>query len=400
MANRYVRTTGGSDANGGTSVADGWATVQFAVDNISTGDTLYLCVMGGGETFTPSAAIDVDAFSTVNSAATTLVGANSSGTIDGTVAEIDATSTSAGTDAITLKPNSPSANDGNMIFRNIRITNAKRDAWRIGEYNAGGGILNLVGDFVFINCHANDAGSRGFYGVTEDTGFNIPWNCYFIGCSATGCGSDGFKSEGIGIHYYACWADNNTGHGFVSNGNEASSFGFSGGDNQNVANATYSHCIASNNNIGFQYFRCLINCTMYNNTDGCQTPRAYSANTRGQNGIFPIINCIFEANTTAVDNNDNADSQPVAMIKNAFYNNTSKYASTSKVAVEIDTVDLSASPFANAGSDDFSLNKTAGAGLACHSTGYPQTELLDGINKINKDLGAIATKKNKIVISA
>ncbi len=41
MAIRYVRASGGSNANNGQSFATGWATLAFATANISAGDTLY-----------------------------------------------------------------------------------------------------------------------------------------------------------------------------------------------------------------------------------------------------------------------------------------------------------------------------------------------------------------------
>lgn len=43
MADYYVRATGGSDGNSGTSFANGWATMQYADGLIGSGDTLFVC---------------------------------------------------------------------------------------------------------------------------------------------------------------------------------------------------------------------------------------------------------------------------------------------------------------------------------------------------------------------
>lgn len=43
MADFYVRATGGSDANSGTSFANGWATIPFAITNTGAFDRVFLC---------------------------------------------------------------------------------------------------------------------------------------------------------------------------------------------------------------------------------------------------------------------------------------------------------------------------------------------------------------------
>ena len=53
---------------------------------------------------------------------------------------------------------------------------------------------------------------------------------------------------------------------------------------------------------------------------------------------------------------------------NAYHNNTS--GARNNVSLPDDT-DLSGDPFTAAGSDDFSLNNTAGAGAACRAAGFP-----------------------------
>jgi len=59
MADKYVRATGGSDGNTGLSFAQGWATLQYAFDNLSTLDVLHICSDVSNK-FTISANVDVD----------------------------------------------------------------------------------------------------------------------------------------------------------------------------------------------------------------------------------------------------------------------------------------------------------------------------------------------------
>lgn len=387
MAVYYVRTSGGNDGgdgHDGTSYALGWATVEYANTQMSAGDELRLCKSGVGEEFILSNAV-VIGHALDDSIGTIWTGAGSDGTVDGTITNIDASGTAV-TDAITVEVSQPS----NYIFRNIQVTDAKRDAWRIyDEYNE-------TGQIVFVNCYANNPTGIGFFttiGIAQTT---TPRNIHFVNCSAYS-GTYGFRTEGFGTNYYACWSDNNI-IGFTSDMNVVGAEG-TAGKNMNVANATYSHCIASNNTTGFQYFRSMINCVAYNNSSyGCQTPRAFNQDVVGtQNGIFPIVNCIFEDNGTGIKNNVNADSQPVALINSAFWNNTSNYGASNRVAVEIGTIALSASPFIDASSNDFRLNNITGAGNLCRNAAYPRGTLLDGTHTNWKDIGAISGRKPKII---
>jgi len=389
---RYVKTSGGSDAAGGSTFPTAWATLEHAAANVPAGDTLYLCKMGVGEKFTLAATA---AFTvTPSTAATYVVGANSSGAIDGTIVEVDggsfASATPFGQESIVIAPDYAIGSlDANFIFRNIRVTNSNGSAWRISHFD-GSNTFSIVGDVSFINCHANDASGSGFYGPIGSSGSNNPFNVNFSNCSATSC-SSGFKMEGVGINYYACWADNNV-DGFISTSPTTVA------DHHNIANATYSHCIASNNSgTGFDQFRALINCVAYANARGCRTPRQYSSG--GQHGIFPIVNCIFEGNTTVgIDNNSLTDRQPVAVISSAFYNNSSDYWSSGKVALTINAISLGASPFRDASSSDFRLNNLSNAGARCRNAAYPQGTLLDGTHINRKDIGAIPAQKPHMVI--
>ena len=79
MADKFVRATGGSDANDGLSFANGWATLQYAFDNLSAGDNLYICSDDSNK-FTVTAQIDID---TTSGAATNRIRVIGADLVDG-----------------------------------------------------------------------------------------------------------------------------------------------------------------------------------------------------------------------------------------------------------------------------------------------------------------------------
>jgi hypothetical protein len=89
MTTYYVRVTGGSNGNAGTSFGAAWATVQHGLDTVTAGDQLRICADGVHST---SSEIDLDASSGTSAAPIEIVGANATGTIDGTRATIQASS--------------------------------------------------------------------------------------------------------------------------------------------------------------------------------------------------------------------------------------------------------------------------------------------------------------------
>ena len=116
----------------------------------------------------------------------------------------------------------------------------------------------------------------------------------------------------------------------------------------------------------------LLSCVCYNNTSDGVTI-AQGANTQG----------LVSINTIYYDNGGygiNAPSVEPAMEpwsteiqkNNAFYANTSGARNSGSPAAASD-VTLTGNPFTNAGSGDFSLNGTAGAGAACTGTGWQST---------------------------
>ncbi len=448
MSTWYVKSSGGSDTAAGSAIGTAWNTIGRAFDmtegvHVSWGDTLKLIVTSPGDPFdndTATIIIDHD-YDTTNQLSNIMVGCNSSGDIDGTIATIDASTYTVGGEGIIIKPGADDAFEGsvggNYIFRSIKIKNTTSESsefpgrgWRINHYYPND-YWNSCSDFIFIDCHTENCADDGFT-LNNSQEFAKPRGVYFAGCTSVGCatisGSGGFNVAGHGIHFYACFADNSGGaSGRVGFNNDAKRVewgqtqnGFLGpANNRKVANATFTNCIAANytgsGGVGFQYFKSLINCVAYNNRDGCRTVKAYVQNVQGQDGIFPVINCIFDSNneagaSRAINNNWNSDCQPVVSINNAFYDNT-KYSSTTKVhpsrnipggtEIGIGALTLAASPFVDASINDFRLNNIRGAGRKCRNYAYPaggQATLTGLSQRSYQDIGAIQSYKPRIVL--
>lgn len=431
MATWYVKSSDGNDAAAGSSIGTAWNTIGRAFDmtegvHVDKGDTLKLIVVSAGDPFdneTATIVIDHD-YDGTNQLSNIMVGCNSSGNIDGTIATIDASTYTAGGEGIIIKPGADAApggsTEGKYIFRSIKIKNTTLDdsdlpgrGWRINHFFPTDDHWHACNDFIFIDCHAENCSDDGFTLNNSQISGN-PHGVYFAGCTSVNC-ANGFNVAGLGIHFYACFADGNASAAFKNDAKKLEwgedQSGFLGPSNhRKVADATFTNCIAANSVVGFQYFKSLINCVAYNNTDGCQTVKAFDNNVRGQDGIFPIINCIFDDNSTAINNNWNSDCQPVLSINNAFWNNT-KYAEETKVhpsrnipggtEIGIGALTLAASPFVDASINDFRLNNIRGAGRKCRNYAYPaggQATLTGLSQRSYQDIGAIQSYKPRIVL--
>ena len=332
MATRYVRTSGGSDSNGGTSVADGWATIAHAITNTSSGDEIFLCTMAANEEFDISASID---FSTAGGSNSPLQwkGANSSGTVDGTIAVIDMQNTASVT--VTISGN-------RQLFQNIESKNGNStNAWTISASN-----------LVLFGCIGDNSDSDGF---------NISGNDYvFIECMSHNNTGEGWSGNGRNT-IFGCVSRNNGGSGFRGS-------------------STQSFYSIAHDNTGRGWRNChsCINCTAYNNgNNGIEL----TGSTQG----MAVINCILEGNSSF--GIDAVGDEVCAVINNAFFNNTSG-ETTGIAGLETGGVTLIVSPFVDAANQDFALNNSSGGGLACKAAGIPGTWVEDTITG-HHDLGAV-----------
>jgi hypothetical protein len=176
MATYYVRSTGGSDSNGGTSFADGWATLEYAGGNVSAADELRICS-------------DQSNPFTVTSSYITIV---PSGTIPTKYIGCD------------LVDGSPYSGDGQayiqstslsvlFIFRNIALGNyLLKDLYIDGTTKAGdAGLVYQYGDgygVTFDNLTVCNSADKGIVitGLSSSRSIVNINNCEISGCDGIG----------------------------------------------------------------------------------------------------------------------------------------------------------------------------------------------------------------------
>jgi len=102
-----------------------------------------------------------------------------------------------------------------------------------------------------------------------------------------------------------------------------------------------------------------------------------------------ITNCIFYGQTgSGKAINSNAVTNVQVCRNNAYGSNAG--GNLNNVPLDIAPVSLSAGPFTNSGSGDYSLNSTAGGGAACKGAGFPGA-FPGGTSTGSIDIGAVQT---------
>lgn len=202
------------------------------------------------------------------------------------------------------------------------------------------------------NVTVQNATSNGF----NRTGGN---DIFIVGCEVDSCtgGTAAFFSNGGRVAYVDCWSHDNSVDGFKSN-----------------AATQFKRC-RSTNNTGQGYDLTgvsieLRNCVAHGNSShGLDVGQNYPSI------IVAIEDCIFTNNggygidfTTA----HTESSFEISQIRNnAFRSNTSGDIGTWDDPHNADApkITLTADPYTNAASDDYTLNNTAGGGAACRNAG-------------------------------
>lgn len=235
MATYHVKTTaaGGGDGSSGNP----W-TLQEALDTAVAGDV----VMIWDGTYTISATLDADLNAGTEGSPVQFVGANSSGTEDGTRPVITTSSTLA---------NGLLRNGGTNIthreFRHIDFNGggASRAAYCVNFNNA-----NSSDHWTFIDCIFRSATSHGLYVRTA---------IRLVRCaihSNAGSGIDYFSTGGHLFHMTSCRVYGNTSHGVYIN----------------VDHAVFSRCAIYRNGgdgikcDGASRYWAILFCTIYDNT--------------------------------------------------------------------------------------------------------------------------------------
>lgn len=204
------------------------------------------------------------------------------------------------------------------------------------NFNTSNSGFVVAGDSTVFSCLASGGTS------TPAAGFNINGNGLVKYSRATGIPGPGFLISSRGSVMY-CISDSNTG---------ASSDGF---QVSNTLVTTIEHCVAYGNG-----------------RDGIRmtaTPQGISIN-----------NCILVSNSGFGINNAGTSLSSVLKMNisfNAFYNNTSGVRNG--IQAGSGDVTMSAVPFTNAGSNDFSLTNGMTGGFLCRAAGFPGTLQSGGV---------------------
>lgn len=318
MATYYVRTSGGNDSNGGTSVADGWATIGQAISTVTSGDDVRLCVMAVNEEFDITASLDFNVAGGGGSPVT-WSGAGVSGLVDGSIAIIDMQNTASV--SVTVSAN-------RQLFRNIESKNGNStNGWTVTGSNVQ-----------FVGCSANNNDTDGF----DVSGAN---DITMLECMSNNNGTEGFEASGR-LTAFGCVAHSNGGSGFR------------GSSIQSIFCISYG-----NSNRGWRNVHSCINCVAYNNSND-------GINITGSTQTMMVVNCLLVSNGS--NGIDGGSDEIVAAFNNAFYNNTSG-SITGIVGNTVGSITLTEDPFVDAASENFALNNASGGGLRCKAAGIPGT---------------------------
>jgi len=286
---------------------------------------------------------------------------------------------------------------------------------RIFGYNATRGDLAEVADFANFPILQNNN--------TTNSVLSLPAHSH-CGWLVLDGGSGGSKSE-RGLAALSDWsvcenmkAINWTVQGFQTGSNCIvrrclSTLGVSGADSGfvTVGNTYYEFCVSADNPCkGFRMVSgtppTLIGCISYGHTGG--SGRGFSEESTGsrfyacvaydcsQDGICLdggnaglatcIHNCILAENGGYGINSTSTNYTDCPSDHNAFYSNTSGLRNNWTAGAA--DVTLSADPFTDGASGDFSLNATAGGGADCRAAGFPG-EFPGGLTTGYLDIGAV-----------
>lgn len=345
----YYVDSAGNDANAGTSAGSGnsWLTLQKAFDTAVAGDLVYI---KSDKTYSEQVDIDTNSGSVTSRIKfvgyTTTIGDGGRVTWDGTTYCAQTT----GMDYLT--------------FQNIIFTGATSYCIDC--------ITNSSVGWKFYNCHFTNSAST--YG--RSAGYNYPTNWSFVRCKISGMSSHGI---GNSIGTYCCIHDcliiDNGGHGISGN----AYFGYFGAITGNI--------IAGNTSDGINIPNvCLCSVIRDNTIQGNGGDGIDIHGTGNQNIIIEnnIITDHSGAGDVGVRLGTLSGNSVIAAYRNFYYNNTT-HNSGGDAAGDFD-VTLSADPFTNAASDNWTLNNTAGGGADVRAAAGPT---FDATNIGYRDGGAL-----------
>ena len=343
MTAYYIDATAGSDSNGGTSQVDAKQTLGAGIALLSSpGDILY--VKNNGSYVLTST-------NTMNKIGTSTGGRYRIEGYTTTPGARDGRPTiTSSTNSVILFSLTPSSY---CDFVHLKLTHTAATRGAAFEANGGANSQNNR----WIDC-VIDGCANGIKGGTSAFTTNVIERCEIKNCTGSGCLVSG--------NYTGCWIHDNAGYGI----------------NVSYADFCIENCIISGNtNHGFydstgagsSETMLISGNTFYNNNgDGIRQNSDYARMPwLIKNNVF-YSNAGYGINLVNLNTSGKIDGCPRTIMYNAYGSNTSG-ATNGVESSETGAVTLTGDPFTNAGSGDFSLNNTAGAGAALRAAGFPGT---------------------------
>jgi hypothetical protein len=355
MATLWYVSNSGSDSNTGASQVQAYATVGKALSSAASGDTI--AVQTG--TYTITATLNITQANLLIQGYGTTPGDNGT-------APLITTATNS-----TVIFNTGSTNSGTQTFQNLSLSNtAGTSASCIWQLSAHG----TTQAWVFVNCTFNG------FSVAIDSSDGTPDDVAFI--SIINCLIENSTSVGL------AWGGNNFGALCIFGSTFKNNARHLNIGNDIPVTITQTIFAGSTSSFGLNMdsndATVFDSCTFFGNVNSSATVGFTSGNT-----FFALTNNIFYGNTgpglAVISPTGNGLIRGLASsCNNAFGGNTGGNGwpgSTGDVA-------LTANPFTNSSSGDFSLNSTSGGGAACKGAGFPGA-FPGGTSTGHIDIGAV-----------
>lgn len=236
-------------------------------------------------------------------------------------------------------------------FNNINFTSTAGS-----PYSCFFGVGSTALGFLFENCTFS-----GFYNALDGSSSAID-NIIMINCEIKDCTNAGLQPSGNTL-LLDCYIHDNVSYGIYISSAAVASFSLH-----------VTRCLISANGVGINNNDdqgtqlTFENCIIYENTgDG------FFQNNNGSQNTIGFWNNIFYGNGGYGINYTGVLATPYPIgfaYNNAFGDNTSGARGNFAIGVGTD-ITLTANPFNNPSSGDFTLNGTSGGGAACKGAGFP-----------------------------
>ncbi len=354
----------GNDGNAGTSFGAAWQTIDKARSVVAAGDETRICATGA---YTLTTSVTLTASGSVAAGPILWTGANATGTVDGTQATIT------------------SATNGLQLFKtgsiNLQVWQFLNFTHTAGTRGPAFQASNACQDYLFRNCT--------FDGVLRavDGDFVISFSisgltltaCWIKNCTDIGI----YNGGAVATRLFGCVIDNCTNNAIRR-----------GADNDSVI---LSRCRISN--CGSHGFYDSLSRRGALSFEDCDFYQNGGSGVQIDNSTVWLeisnVNNIFTQNAAYGFSIGYNPFTGIINRNNFYYSNTS--GPRLNLPVGTSDVTLTGNPYTNAGTGDFSLNNTAGAGAAVRTAGYPglmpdgtTTGYLDGGVAQHQDSGGSA----------